>query len=175
MEEDMKWKGSRQAAGERTCSGHPCRRSFGSNRMDVCAVAVSTALSLVAFGICVLVYLRTSELQSRVLSLEKQRDPELSGWISLEQVEPILLSRLDQMLEEKLASRLPKTRETREAAHSCLCPPGVHLCPCPGIAMVTGAVIFRVLLAVIGFHLCQVGYDANQRNGMASSEHSRAD
>lgn len=100
MEEDMKWKGSRASNTERTCSEHPCRRSFGTKRVDACAAVVSTALSLVAFGICLLVYLRTSELQSRVLNLEKQRDPELSGWISLEQVEPILLSRLDQMLEE---------------------------------------------------------------------------
>ncbi|XP_049337126.1 collagen alpha-1(XIII) chain-like [Astyanax mexicanus] len=127
MEEDMKWKSSQaQSAGQRTCSEHPCkRRSCGASRVEACAAALSTALSLVAFGICVLVYLRTSELQSRVLSLEKQRDPELSGWISLQQVEPILLSRLDQMLEEKLAARLPKVRETREVPHSCLCPPGM--------------------------------------------------
>lgn len=47
-----------------------------------------------------LLYLRTSDLQSRVLSLEKDRDPSISSWISLEQVEPVLWSRLDQILEE---------------------------------------------------------------------------
>ncbi|XP_066535337.1 collagen alpha-1(XIII) chain-like [Hoplias malabaricus] len=123
MEDAQKCKLSRHCAGESTCGEHPCRRRTAASRADACAAVVSTALSLVAFGICVLVYLRTSELQSRVLSLEKHREPELAGWVSLEQVEPILLSRLDQMLEEKLASRLPKTRETREAPPSCLCPP----------------------------------------------------
>jgi len=48
----------------------------------------------------VLLYLRTSDLQSRVLILEKDRDPRISSWISLEQVEPVLWSRLDQILEE---------------------------------------------------------------------------
>ncbi|KAG5266296.1 hypothetical protein AALO_G00229400 [Alosa alosa] len=82
-------------------------------------------------GFCTLIFLRTSELQSRIVSLESQRDTQLSGWIALEQVEPVILSRLDQILEEKLAARLPKIRETRDAPRDCVCP--------PGIVMTTGA------------------------------------
>ncbi|KAM7384985.1 hypothetical protein PAMP_001089 [Pampus punctatissimus] len=69
--------------------------------------------------------MRTSELQSRIVSLEQQqREAQLSAWmLSVEQVEPVIWGRLDQILEEKLAARLPKTREVREAPHSCLCPP----------------------------------------------------
>lgn len=94
MEEDSKV--SRGSAGERTCAEHPCPR-----RMEVCgAVAVCAALCLFSLGVCVLVYLRTSELHTRVNSLEKNRDPQHSAWMFLEQVEPVLLKRLDQMLEE---------------------------------------------------------------------------
>lgn len=65
------------------------------------ALAVCIALCLFSLGVCVLVYLRTSELQDRVNSLEKHRaPPQHSAWMFLEQVEPVLLNRLDQMLEE---------------------------------------------------------------------------
>ncbi|KAF7667871.1 hypothetical protein LDENG_00040780 [Lucifuga dentata] len=76
-----------------------------------------------------MVFVRTSELQSRIVNLEQQqRDAQLSAWmLSLEQVEPVIFGRLDQILEEKLAARLPKTRDVREAPHSCLCPPGKSL------------------------------------------------
>ncbi|KAJ8418282.1 hypothetical protein AAFF_G00139910 [Aldrovandia affinis] len=66
----------------------------------------------------------TSDLQSRVLNLEKERHTQLSAWLSLDQVEPIIIGRLDQILEEKLAARLPRVREAREVPHSCVCPPG---------------------------------------------------
>ncbi|KAB5581773.1 hypothetical protein PHYPO_G00179520 [Pangasianodon hypophthalmus] len=123
MEQDTKV--SRDSAGERTCAEHPCKSGAWPRRMEVCgAVAVCVALCLFSLGVCVLVYLRTSELQARVNSLEKHREPQQSAWMVLEQVEPVLLNRLDQMLEEKLASRLPKTRETRDVSHACLCPPG---------------------------------------------------
>ncbi|MCJ8730633.1 hypothetical protein PDJAM_G00186640 [Pangasius djambal] len=123
MEQDTKV--SRGSAGERTCAEHPCKSGAWPRRMEVCgAVAVCVTLCLFSLGVCVLVYLRTSELQARVNSLEKHREPQHSAWMFLEQVEPVLLNRLDQMLEEKLASRLPKTRETRDVSHACLCPPG---------------------------------------------------
>lgn len=89
---------------------------------DLCAVTVCIAVSVLCLGVCVVVFVRTSELQSRIVSLEQQ---QLSAWmLSVEQVEPVILGRLDQILEEKLAARLPKTREAREAPHSCMCPPG---------------------------------------------------
>lgn len=89
-------KVSRDCPGERTCSEHPCPR-----RMEVCgAVAVCVTLCLLSLGVCVLVYVRTSELQARVTSLERQREPQHSAWMFVEQVEPVLLNRLDQMLEE---------------------------------------------------------------------------
>lgn len=94
MEQDSKV--SRGSAGERTCAEHPCPR-----RMEVCgAVAVCVALCLFSLGVCVLVYLRTSELHTRVNSMEKNREPQYSAWMFLEQVEPVLLKRLDQMMEE---------------------------------------------------------------------------
>ncbi|XP_056326409.1 collagen alpha-1(XXIII) chain-like [Danio aesculapii] len=118
--EDMKSRVSPQSGWERTCGQHPCQKRLLTNWKDVCAFCAC----LISFGVCVLLYLRTSDLQSRVLSLEKDRDPRISSWISLEQVEPVLWSRLDQILEEKLAARLPKIRSARDAPHSCVCPPG---------------------------------------------------
>ncbi|XP_066549995.1 collagen alpha-1(XXIII) chain [Amia ocellicauda] len=125
MEEDLKW---RAAAAEsntgRTCAEHPCKKRSSRNCRDVSGMAVCSALSLLCLGVGMLVYLRTSELQARVLNLEKERDTHLSAWISLDQVEPVIMGRLGQMLDEKLAARLPRIREAREAPHSCVCPPG---------------------------------------------------
>nr|XP_057933171.1 collagen alpha-1(XXIII) chain-like [Doryrhamphus excisus] len=85
--------------------------------------AVTLALLLLCFGVCIGVLVRTTTLlQSRIVRLEQQ---QISAWMfSLEQVEPLLLDRLDQILDKKLAERLPKTRGAREAPYSCLCPPG---------------------------------------------------
>ncbi|XP_064172869.1 collagen alpha-1(XXIII) chain-like [Anguilla rostrata] len=124
MEEEQKWSVSPQSSVGRTCTEHPCKKRFWKNCKDLSGIAVCSALSLLSFGVCVLVYLKTAELQSKVFNLEKERDTQLSAWLSLDQVEPILIGRLDQILEEKLAARLPKVREAREAPHSCVCPPG---------------------------------------------------
>lgn len=94
--EDMKLRVSPQSSQERTCVQHPCQKHILTNWKDVCAICVC----LISFGVCMLLYLRTSDLQSRVLSLEKDRDPRISSWISLKQVEPVPWSRLDQILEE---------------------------------------------------------------------------
>ncbi|XP_052469814.1 collagen alpha-1(XXV) chain-like [Carassius gibelio] len=118
--EDMKMRISPEFSQERTCVQHPCQKRLLTNWKDMCGICVC----LISFGVCVLLYLRTSDLQSRVLSLEKDRDPRISGWISVEQVEPVLWSRLDQILEEKLAAHLPKIRAARDAPHNCICPPG---------------------------------------------------
>lgn len=99
MEQDSKV--CRGSPGERTCTEHPCKSGVWMRRTEVCgAVAVCVALCLLSLGVCVLVYLRTTELQARVNSLEKHGEPQHSAWMFLEQVEPVLLNRLDQMLEE---------------------------------------------------------------------------
>ncbi|XP_062852438.1 collagen alpha-1(XIII) chain-like [Trichomycterus rosablanca] len=118
MEVDRKVSG-----GGRTCVEHQCKSSARVRWTDACGAALlCVALCCLSLGFCVMVYVRTSELQDRVFSLEKHREPHQS--VFLEQLEPVLLKRLDQMLEEKLASRLPKTREIRDVSHACLCPPG---------------------------------------------------
>lgn len=47
-------------------------------------------------------FVRTSELQSRIVTLEQQQlGVQLSAWMrSVEQVEPVILDRLDRILEE---------------------------------------------------------------------------
>ncbi|KAA0717701.1 hypothetical protein E1301_Tti014522 [Triplophysa tibetana] len=126
--EEMKSRVSLPSSRGRTCVEHPCQKRLWTSRKDLCGIFVCIALCLISFGFCVLLYLKTSELQTRVLSLENERDPRVSSWISLEQVEPVLWSRLDTILDEKLAARLPKVRTARDAPHSCLCPPGtVHI------------------------------------------------
>ncbi|XP_057704074.1 collagen alpha-1(XXIII) chain-like [Corythoichthys intestinalis] len=92
------------------------------NWRDFSSVTICFALSMLSVGVCIGVFVRTTALQSRIVNLEQQT---LSAWmLSLEQVEPVILERLDQILDKKLAARLPKTREAREAPYSCLCPPG---------------------------------------------------
>lgn len=98
--EEMKSRVSPQSSRGRTCVEHPCQKRLWTNRKDLCGICVCIALCLISFGFCVLLYLKTSDLQSRVLSLEKERDPRVSSWISLEQVEPVLWSRLDKILDE---------------------------------------------------------------------------
>ncbi|KAJ3610289.1 hypothetical protein NHX12_022382 [Muraenolepis orangiensis] len=115
----------------KSTSGHEARRRTCYAEQDACerplwrtlgsGLTLCVALSLLSLGVCTAVFLRTSELQSRISSLEQQRG--VSGWMSPEQVDPVWLARLDSILEEKLAARLPKTREARDVAHNCLCPP----------------------------------------------------
>lgn len=99
MEEDQKWKLSSPTVTERTCSEHPCKKRAGANWQDLSGITVCVVLALMCVGFCTLIYLKTSELQSRIVRLESQRET-LSGRITLEQVEPVILSRLDQILEE---------------------------------------------------------------------------
>ncbi|XP_069043934.1 collagen alpha-1(XXIII) chain-like [Lepisosteus oculatus] len=124
MESDQNWQVSPPSIAGRSCKEHPYKKRSLRNCKDLSAVAVCSALSLLSLGVCILAYLRTSELQARVLNLEKERDTHVSAWISLDQMEPVTLGRLDQILEEKLAAHLPRVREAREVPHSCVCPPG---------------------------------------------------
>ncbi|XP_059216003.1 collagen alpha-1(XXIII) chain-like [Centropristis striata] len=120
MDEDQKWGVAGKPGEER----RTCGKQQWRNWRDLPGLLICIAVSVLCLGVGIVVFVRTSELQSRVLSLE-QRDAQLSAWmLSVEQVEPVILGRLEQILEEKLAARLPKTREVREAPHSCLCPPG---------------------------------------------------
>ncbi|KAK1905861.1 Collagen alpha-1(XXV) chain [Dissostichus eleginoides] len=122
MCEDQKWGVAGKQGEERTCSAQS-KQPRWRNWKDLSGVSICIAVSLLCLGVCIVVFVRSSELQSRILSLE-QRDAQLSAWVgSLEQVEPVIMGRLDRILEEKLAARLPKTREVREAPYSCLCPP----------------------------------------------------
>ncbi|GLD65172.1 collagen alpha-1(XIII) chain-like protein [Lates japonicus] len=127
---DRKWGVTGKAAEEWRSGGEqqqqPSNQPLWRNWRDLSGVTVCMALCVLCLGVCIVVFVRASELQSRIVSLEQQqRDAQLSAWrVSLEQVEPMILGRLDHILEEKLAVHLPKTREVREAPHSCLCPPG---------------------------------------------------
>ncbi|OCT71925.1 hypothetical protein XELAEV_18034902mg, partial [Xenopus laevis] len=89
-----------------------------------CGVALMSVSSL-AFSL--LLYLSTSALQSRVSVLEKQRVAQLSAIVSTDQMEAAILGRVDQLLEEKLKSHLPRLREVRDTSAKCFCPPGKEL------------------------------------------------
>ncbi|KAL4641107.1 collagen alpha-1(XIII) chain isoform X1 [Arapaima gigas] len=127
MEDNQKWTTASTPRVGRTFREHPCRKVAQRSSRELAGVTACCALSLFSLGVCLLGYLRTSELQSRVLNLERERDTRLSAWVSPDQVEPVILGKLDQILEEKLAARLPRMREAREAPHSCICPPGRSL------------------------------------------------
>ncbi|XP_048863744.1 collagen alpha-1(XXV) chain-like [Brienomyrus brachyistius] len=123
MEEQKCRAASRSSIG-RTCSEHPCDYRLHRSFRDLPWVAACCALSLLSLGVCIFVYLKTSELQHRLLNLENDRDSRSSAWFSADQVEPKIIDRLDQILEEKLAARFPRVREARDAPQSCICPPG---------------------------------------------------
>ncbi|KAL6101465.1 col13a1 [Pungitius sinensis] len=134
MNEHQTWEVAGKPSGERRIRGEqqrPSKQPLWRTWSNLPSVMICIAACVLCLGVCIVVLLWTSELQTRVVSLEKRhRDAQLSAWMfSLEQVEPVILGRLDQILDEKLAARIPKTRESREAPHSCLCPPGKLLAP----------------------------------------------
>nr|XP_054605941.1 uncharacterized protein LOC107375491 [Nothobranchius furzeri] len=127
MGEEQTW---RAADGDRTRTRVDLHRQPSKPRTNwrsVSGLTVCFAVSLLCLGVCVFVIVRSSEMKSRIVSLEQQRD----AWmLSREQVEPLVLGQLERILEEKLAARLPKSREARDVLHGCLCPPGrVSSCP----------------------------------------------
>lgn len=89
----------KRSGGARQLVEKPARRRSWS---DVLGVAVCVALALFCVGVCAVVFARTSDLQSRLLRLEQRHwDAKLSAWMqSVEQVEPVILERLDRILEE---------------------------------------------------------------------------
>lgn len=111
MEEDQKWGVSGKPAEERRTRGEqqqPSKQPPWRNWRDLSGITICIAVSVLCLGVCIVVFVRTSELQSRIVSLEQQqRDAQLSAWmLSLEQVEPVILGRVEQILEEVSASLL---------------------------------------------------------------------
>lgn len=109
MEEDQKWGEAGKPSEDRRTRGeqqHPSKKLQWRNWRNLSGVTICMALSLLCLGVCIMVFVRTSELQSRIVSLEQQqRDAQLSAWmLSVEQVEPVILGRLDQILEEVSAT-----------------------------------------------------------------------
>lgn len=102
--EDQKCPAASRSSTGRTCSEHPCEHRLYRSFRDLPWVAACCALSLLSLGVCVFVYLKTSELQHRLLNLEKDRDSRPSAWLSGDQVEPMIIDRLDQILEEVSSS-----------------------------------------------------------------------
>lgn len=104
MEQAQKWATAGEP-GEKRWTGSEQQRlkqPLWRNWRDLSCMAVCAAVSVLSLGVWIVVFERTSELQSRIVSLEQQqRDAQLSSWMrSVEQVEPVILGRLDQILEE---------------------------------------------------------------------------
>lgn len=99
----------KRSGGARQLAEKPARRRSWS---DALGVAVCAALSLLCVGACAVILARTSDLQSRLLRLEQRHwDAKLSAWMqSVEQVEPVILERLDRILEEVRRHRAPLGR-----------------------------------------------------------------
>ncbi|XP_078496572.1 collagen alpha-1(XIII) chain-like [Lissotriton helveticus] len=97
------------------------QRTGGASLVLGCGCAAVSLLSLV---LSLLAQSGTSDLQSRVLSLEDERRAQLSALPSADRMEAAILGRVDQLLEEKFKSHLPKLREARDAPQKCSCPPG---------------------------------------------------
>lgn len=107
MEEGQKWAAAGKPGEERTRGAQqqqqqPLKQPLWTNWRDLSGVTVCIAVSVLCIGVCVVVFVRTSELQSRIVRLEQQqREAQLSAWIrSVEQVEPVIMGRLDRILEE---------------------------------------------------------------------------
>ncbi|XP_068114250.1 collagen alpha-1(XIII) chain-like isoform X1 [Hyperolius riggenbachi] len=129
MEGKEVWKGAASHSGVigRSCKNVPCRTDdfrMWCSRFPAllgCGFALVSVFSLL---LSLLVLCRTSDLHSRVSDLEKLRYTQLSALVSADQMETAILGRVDQLLEEKLKSHLPRLRETRDTSVKCICPPG---------------------------------------------------
>ncbi|XP_069098366.1 collagen alpha-1(XIII) chain-like [Pleurodeles waltl] len=129
------WEGMEEERGCRTAAGsawsqgcraphrrtEEARKAGGASLVLGCGCAAVSLLSLV---VSLLAQSGTSDLQTRVLSLEDERRAQLSALLSADQMETTILGRVDQLLEEKFKSHLPKLREVRDAPQKCSCPPG---------------------------------------------------
>ena len=103
MKEDQKWGVPGMPGEARRIRGEQ-QQPLWRHWRDLCSATICTAVALLCIGFCVVVFVRTSELQSRILSLEQQQQQRDAWMLSVEQVEPVILGRLDQILEEVSAS-----------------------------------------------------------------------
>ncbi|XP_054937190.1 collagen alpha-1(XIII) chain-like [Physeter macrocephalus] len=82
------------------------------------------ALALCSLALSLLAHFRTAELQARVQRLEADRGEQ--------QMEPAILGRVNQLLDEKWKLHSRRRRETPKTSPGCHCPPGKE--PCEGTA-----------------------------------------
>ncbi|KAM9324990.1 collagen alpha-1(XIII) chain-like [Gastrophryne carolinensis] len=122
MEGKEVWKGAAsQTCPSITCRTEDCGRCSRFPALLGCGFGLVSVFSLL---LSVLVFCRTSDLHSRVSDLEKLRYTQLSSLASTDLMETAILGRVDQLLEEKLKSHLPRLREARDTSVKCICPPG---------------------------------------------------
>ncbi|OWK56061.1 hypothetical protein RLOC_00014380 [Lonchura striata] len=125
MLEEKSWKGVDEAAFDRGCVAPP--RSGDGERCCRLPLLLGSGLpgvSLLSLVLSLLLYFRTSDLQSRVSHLEADRPTQLPAWLSADQMETAILGRVDQLLNEKLKFHLPRHREVRDTYQRCNCPAG---------------------------------------------------
>uniref|UniRef100_UPI00398F351E collagen alpha-1(XXIII) chain-like n=1 Tax=Pristiophorus japonicus TaxID=55135 RepID=UPI00398F351E len=118
MEGSGKWP---SPACRRTCKASQTAKRW--RHWPDCSGLVCCLLSVASLGFCTLLQYRTSDLQTRVSHLEEERQV-LSAWLSMDQMEPAIFNKVDQLLNEKLKARLPRMRTARSVLGACVCPPG---------------------------------------------------
>ncbi|RMB93210.1 hypothetical protein DUI87_30332 [Hirundo rustica rustica] len=125
MLEEKNWKGVDEAAFDRGCVAPP-RTGDGERccRLPLLLGSGLPGISLLSLVLSLLLYFRTSDLQSRVSHLEADRPTQLPAWLSADQMETAILGRVDQLLNEKLKFHLPRHREVRDTHQRCNCPAG---------------------------------------------------
>ncbi|KAM6390597.1 collagen alpha-1(XIII) chain-like [Pluvialis apricaria] len=125
MLEEKSWKAVGEAAFDRGCVAPP-RTGDGERccRLPLLLGSGLPGVSLLSLVLSLLLYFRTSDLQSRVSHLEADRPTQLPAWLSADQMETAILGRVDQLLDEKLKFHLPRHREVRETHQRCNCPAG---------------------------------------------------
>ncbi|XP_068807299.1 collagen alpha-1(XIII) chain-like [Struthio camelus] len=126
MLEEKSWEGVGGAAFARGCAAPP-RPAEGERccRLPLLLGSGLPGVSLLSLVLSLLLYFRTSDLQSRVSRLEADGPaPQLPAWLSADQMEAAILGRVDQLLDEKLKFHLPRHREVRDVHQRCNCPAG---------------------------------------------------
>lgn len=101
MLEEKSWKGVGEAAFDRGCMAPP-RTGNGERccRLPLLLGSGLPGVSLLSLVLSLLLYFRTSDLQSRVSHLEADRPAQLPAWLSADQMETAILGRVDQLLDE---------------------------------------------------------------------------
>ncbi|XP_058252489.1 collagen alpha-1(XXIII) chain-like [Hemibagrus wyckioides] len=83
--------------------------------LSAAAAAVCLALSLSALATCCLTVIKTREMESRVLALERMTDRPVTEE---------LRDSVRSLVQEALSELKPKLRPARDVTHECVCPPG---------------------------------------------------